>query len=226
MVKDIKWLGVTPLLSNAYNSAISTTHNLKPYDLVYGKDTELSNGIWPIDPNTVKIHPAAKNTHEQIAKNRTELVHFYAKVKQEIDKLKENRNVKLNKNRKEHPFQIDDIVFAKNATRKALEPLYLYSPFKVIEVKPTTNVVCRLIDGWTTTYNSNYIRKYHRLDTEFQNLPDSVKDILDKSQTDYTSEDIALLIQKDPLTINYVNIENDLSFISETFPQSNDFDDL
>ena len=82
-----------------------------------------------------------------------------------IEQGKMKRWLKLNRSRKPHSFQIDDIVFLKEhrlptvGTNPKFRPLLQPSPFIVTGVNDHLVMVMRIVDGFKTRVNPNDLLK-------------------------------------------------------------------
>ena len=96
---------------------------------------------------------------------------------------KVNDHEKINKN-KHHPnFALGDICFVKDRTiipgsTRPLKSRYSPDPWVILQLKPTTALVKRLADGYSTIYSYEDLKKYSRLDPSFSTLPPPVRDVL------------------------------------------------
>ena len=82
-----------------------------------------------------------------------------------------------------------DYCFAKDraillGSTRPLKTVLSNDPWLVLKVRPTTAVVRRLADDLVTVYSLEDLKKYSRLDPQFQTFPQEVKDVLVNSFQD------------------------------------------
>ena len=193
---DLDWLALIIVASKILNDTPSTKTSFKPTAMLFGTENGNSNG--PFNKLELqKLHPIIRNNKVHIEKLNKELKEMIEIARQKILKLTTKRNESKNKNRIEKQFKINDIVFCldKSITpgvSRALRTTYQKSPYVIVAANPTTSVVRRISDNFTSMYGNDHIKLYNQLDPMFMDLDPEIRSII---KNDFTELD-ALQFEK------------------------------
>jgi hypothetical protein len=125
---------------------------------------------------------------------------------EQIENLRIEQNVRVNKNRTHKEFKPNDIVFVVDRTivegsQQPLRTKFSPSPYVVIKPSFTTTLVKRIADGFTALYSNNDLKKFKRLDPMFNTLPVPVLKVLQHEFDNFINEDFATLTEHDKLDL-------------------------
>ena len=182
---DYSWLLIAPYFSIMYNSSRLPRHEQTPFEMLYGKDSRLARGIWPLVNNTPKPHPIIARSSDHITAEKDKVKKILEQAQKHLDKQKTARNERINKTRSRMDLQPGDIIFAKNhqvrpGTTLPLKTRYYPSLYTVIEPRKTTALVRREIDNFVTVLHKSEFKKFVPMDEEFHDLPQPVLDVIMK----------------------------------------------
>ena len=206
--EDYSWLLIAPYFTIMYNSSKLPRHGLSPFEMLYGEDSRLSKGVWPLVNNTPKPHPIIAQSADYIAEEKEKIKAILYEAQTHLDKAKEDRNKKLNKNRSTMELEKGDLVFVRNhsvrpGTTLPLKSRYQLSLFTVLDPGKTTALVRRELDDFVTTLHKSQLKKYVQHDEDFNDLPDDIKEVIMKFQMPKSK-----ISDKDLITlIKYENFE-------------------
>ena len=184
---DYSWLLIAPYFTMMYNSSKLPRHGKSPFEMLYGEDSRLARGIWPLVNYTPKPHPLIAKSGDFVAEQKGKIKAILREAKQHMDKAKEDRNIKLNKNKHTTHLERGDLVFVKNhavrpGTTLPLKSRYQLSIFTVLDPGKTTVMVKRELDDFVCTLHKSEVKKYIPHDDEFNDLPEEVTDVIMKMQ--------------------------------------------
>ena len=199
---DYSWLMIIPYFTIMYNSSKLPRHGQSPFEMLYGKNSRLAEGVWPLIDYTPKPHPVIARSSEAVAAEKDKIRQILDKTQQQLDQDREERNAKLNKNRTSMNLQKGDIVLAKNhqvrpGTTLPLKSRYHLSLYTVISPRSTTTMVRRELDDFVTVLHNSELKKFVPLDPEFSDLPKEVRDVLTafhKSPSKMSDKDLVKLL--------------------------------
>ena len=220
---DFNWLLLPPIISQMYNSTKLPRHKHSPLELIYGTNSRLSSGIWPLLDSPVKLHPLVKKFQEDIDHKSQTIKTKFKQIQVHIDNAKDKRNISINKNKHNSQFQEGDVIFVKNSTyvpgtTQPLKTAYQISPFKIVELRKTTALVIRMIDNFMTVLHYDRIKKYTPHDPMFEELNEDIKNMLLKT----INKDE--LNEKDMLTL--IKAENFDMPLHEIYKRNDSTDDI
>ena len=203
---NYNWLFLPPALTIMHNTSKQTRHNLAPFSMIFGKDSNMAQSVWTTLDRDVVTHPSCRNNQEevdQLTKGVKEACKSAAKL---LDKNREIVTKKANKNRKNSKFAVDDIVFIKNkeiiqGSTLPLKTNYVNSPYSILEIKNTCAICMRLADGKILRLNYDFLKKYNPLDNFFSDLPKDVESVITQATSKYTHKDMSILINHDDFYI-------------------------
>ena len=176
------WLHILPIIQKLLNGTPLPPANYSPLQLLHGYNSPIAD-IPYFDPPLTKVYPPLQNDKLQLdqkMKETTEVIQF---VRNHLQRHKKDLHDKLNKNRSSHNLKLGDFVFARDrqivlGNQRPLKTTWSADPWVVLQLKPTSALIRRLSDSFTTIYGYADIKKYSRLDPEFSTLPHPVRDVL------------------------------------------------
>ena len=181
--QNYAWLHIGSLIGQLYNSSLSPKHGRSAYELLYGPQSHLTRGVWPLLNTKPKIHPAAAHMEDKIEEDNQKIKDMLNKAQKEVDEFKAKRIAKINKNRRHETLEKGDIILVKNnktipGSTLPLKTTYQGTPFIVLEPRSTTALVQRMTDNFVTSFHKDYFKKFVPHDPVFDNLPKEVSKIL------------------------------------------------
>ena len=220
--EEYQWLDILPLLVKHFNSTPNPLTNLSPLQILHGENSLLAEKFISDRPPN-KLYPFLENIKSQIEAKQAENKKIMEFIRNELHIQKIHTTEKLNRTRLTPDFQVGQYCFVKDnkiivGSTRPLKSLYSHDPWVILKTLPTTAVVRRLADGYSTIYGYGDLKKYSRLDPTFSNLPQSVRDILinkfeDLNQLSYTNlrkyATLELPQNEKLFNIDEENIEND-----------------
>ena len=179
---EYQWLDILPILIKNFNSTGNPPTNLSPLQILHGETSIMAEKALTDRPPH-KLYPLLENIKTQVEAKQQETLRILEIVKNAHYWKKINDNIKNNVNKTAPNFKEGDYCFTKDkkiipGTTRPLKSLYSRDPCVIMETKPTSALVRRLGDTFTTVYSYNDIKKYSPLDPTFSTLPQSVRDIL------------------------------------------------
>ena len=135
------------------------------------------------DPPPERLIPLLENHKSLVEQKLLEKQTIIAFAKDLLREKKIDSQLKLNKFKISTTFHEGDYVFCKDnsytpGASRVLRTTFSHDPYVVLKVKPTSLVLQRLADGFTTIYNKNFVKKYTPLDATFSDIPVAVRDVL------------------------------------------------
>lgn len=120
-----------------FNTTPSVTHNYCPYELVFGKTSNLAKQFSNID----NIDPIYNiDDYAKEVKFRLENAYKRARILLESNKVKQKTS--YDNKVSDFKLKVGDNVLIRNETGHKLEPTYL-GPFEVIRIEENNNIVIR-----------------------------------------------------------------------------------
>ena len=180
--EEYQWLDVLPILVKHFNSTPRPDTKLSPLQILHGETSIMAEKSLTDRPTT-KLYPLFENIRTQVETKQEETKKILEYIRSEHHWKKVNEHEKINKNKQTPNFSVGDIIFIKDKTivpgsTRPLKSLYSPDPFVILELKPTSALVKRLADGYSTVYGYQDLKKYSRLDPSFSTLPPPVRDVL------------------------------------------------
>ena len=197
---DIAWLSAVFM-----NNSVHPSTQVRPYDAVFGAESsEQSNLGLSLRKASMPLILDA-SLRKQANELRAQLDLMTKQMQKKIEQARLATYFQTNKKRKEHPFQLGDIVFIKDHRLPApgvnvkLRPVLQPSPFMVTEMNRHLLGVTRLVDRLHTRINPNDAVKYVS-DHEglFENIP---AEVLKEIKGELTPGNIENLAQYDKLPL-------------------------
>ena len=218
------WLYLPSLYSIMYNSSRLSRHGQAPSEMIFGPHSRLSSNVWDIINTKPKLHPALKNSVQQIQQNNEQIKGILKPVQEYIDESKQKRNKYINANKQITDYNIGDIVLILNhnvaeGSTLPLKTVYLKTPYRVVQVRKTTLMVQRLTDMVTTVRHKDQVKRISKLDPIFRDLPESVQNIIAKPSEQWEGEDIVALFELNELDTEGFPVFNDQT-IEETLAEA------
>ena len=218
------WLYLPSLYSIMYNSSRLSRHGQAPSEMIFGPHSRLSSNVWDIINTKPKLHPALKNSVQQIHQNNEQIKSILKPVQDYIDDSKQKRNKYINANKQITDYNIGDIVLILNhnvaeGSTLPLKTVYLKTPYRVVQVRKTTLMVQRLTDMVTTVRHKDQVKRISKLDPVFKDLPESVQNIIAKPSEQWEGEDIVALFEFNELDTEGFPVFNDQT-IDETLAET------
>ena len=185
--EDYSWMMIAPYFTMMYNSSRLPRHGQSPFAMLYGEDSRLAQGIWPLVNYTPKPHPLIAKSEEYITAQKGKIKAILKEAQHHMDKAKQDRNEKLNQNKHTTHLEKGDLVFVRNhsvrpGTTLPLKSRYQLSIFTVLDPGKTTVMVRRELDDFVCTLHKSEVKKYIPHDDEFNELPEDVTDVIMKMQ--------------------------------------------
>ena len=179
---EYQWLDILPIITKLMNSTPNVDTNLSPLQLLHGP-TSISAESQMIQNPLPKVYPTLINQKSTVEKKQIETEKIVKFIREELKLEKIEKLAKLNKHKFHTQLKIGDYCFARDRTiiagsTRPLKTVFSDDPWLVLQIRPTTAVVRRLADQFTTVYGFSDLKKYSRLDPTFSTLPQNVKDIL------------------------------------------------
>ena len=180
--EEYQWLDILPLLVKHFNSTPRPDTNLSPLQILHGETSIMAEKALTNRPPT-KLYPLYENIRTQVEAKQEETKKILDFIRAENHWKKVHDHKKLNKNKHHPDFNVGDFCFAKDrsiipGSTRPLKSLYHPDPWVILELKPTSALVKRLVDGYPTVYGYQDLKKYSRLDPSFSTLPQPVRDVL------------------------------------------------
>ena len=180
--EEYQWLDVLPILVKHFNSTPRPDTKLSPLQILHGETSIMAEkGL--TDRPTTKLYPLFENIRTQVETKQEETRKILEFIRSENHWKKINDHEKINKNKHPPNFALGDICFVKDraivpGSTRPLKSLYSPDPWVILQLKPTTALLKRLADGYSTIYSYEDLKKYSRLDPSFSTLPPPVRDVL------------------------------------------------
>ena len=145
------WDYINFLVAKIYNTTISPRSGFKPADLVFGKGPQ-SQSFMDIE-KIVPPHHLVQNNVATIESLTKDIGKMSVITKDRLNSIRLMTAIKLNKNRVDKGFQVNDYVFVKDRTEYIGAPRPLKtkldpSPYVIVSVRYSTVLVQRLSDGF------------------------------------------------------------------------------
>ena len=201
---SLNWEYLPFLCAKIMNTTVSPKTGFKPQEMVFGTQ---GMGVSFLDKENVNPpHFLVKNNQQYISQLTDEILQMTQVAKDRLMQLRLITNEKINKNRINKDFQINDYVFVLDRMQipgntRPLKTRFLPSPYIVIRPLWTTTLVRRLSDGFTTLYSNNDIKKYDKSSPHFQNLPPEISKVLLHDFQDLLESDLCTLTKFDSLEL-------------------------
>ena len=199
---EINWLHICPLLTLMLNTSKSPKHNLKPFQFLFGNNS-LSDSYFNMLETDVTLHPIIRKSRTDIEKLNQEWTEALKDCAKQIDKDKTDRNLRINKNRKNKVFYEGQTVFVKRSQHHGVTSIYEKSPYKIIHVNETTALCVRLSDGFCTVMHFDWLKPFdNSANSIFNSLPQELFDICNKVDPDeLTVENLRFLLRHDDFVV-------------------------
>ena len=173
---DVAWLAAVFL-----NNSVHPSTKVSPYQVVFGSDIANQSNLG------ISLRKAAMpllmdaSLRKQAEQLRLQLNKVTKTLQQRIEQAKLKAYQRANRFRKEHNFQLGDVVFIKDTRLPApganvkFRPVLQPSPFMITEVNDHLIGVTRVVDRFHTRVNPNDVVKFRPGNPEiFQNIPEEV----------------------------------------------------
>jgi len=154
--EEYQWLDILPLLVKHFNSTPNPLTNLSPLQILHGENSLLAEKFISDRPPN-KLYPFLENIKSQIEAKQAENKQIMEFIRNELHIQKIHTNEKLNRTRLTPDFQVGQYCFVKDnkiivGSTRPLKSLYSHDPWVILKTLPTTAVVRRLADGYSTIY--------------------------------------------------------------------------
>jgi hypothetical protein len=192
------------LCAKIFNSTISPKTGFTPYEMVFGAANAGKSFLELESP--APAHHLVKNNKVHIETLTKEIGECTRIAQERLAKLREVTNERLNKNKIDKDFAVNDYVFCidRSFTPGAARPLRTKlnpSPYVVVRVLYTTVLVKRIADGLKALYSKNMLKVYKGGSKLFADIPDAVRTVLLHKFEDLLDSDFIMLTKLDPLSI-------------------------
>ena len=210
------WHGLEFIVTKILNSTISPRTNCTPNKLIFGSESTL------FDQGLGKLHPLIQEREEILIEKYDKLKKFVEATRKKIDLDTQTRNDRLNKTRvKNVKYKVNDIVFVRDMSiltgaPRPLKTHFSNSIYVIKQVKHTTAVVRRLSDNFEQLYSLNDIKRYEPLNPIFDELPESIRNILTGDVTQITPIQLNKIRNEDPFDFpGGIDLEKNPDHISD-----------
>ena len=201
---NLSWKYLPFLVSKALNNSISPKTGFRPAEMVLGPE---SAGVNFLDLLTLgPPHYSVKSNKLYIEQLSAELKVMTEAATKKLTELRLVQNERVNKNRVERKFQVNDIVFILDRTMVEGNPRVLRttlnpSPYVVLRPLFKSTLVMRIADRFTSLYNNDDLKLFQGNSPLFQNLPKEVLRALLYKFADLMEQDFSSITRHDPLLI-------------------------
>jgi len=200
----LNWEYLPFLCAKIINNSISPKTGFKPQQMVYGQQG--TNTCFLEKDSYTPPHYLVKNNLQHIKEITAEIKEMTQVATNKLTQLRLLTNEKLNKNRVNKEFQVNDYVFVLDRLQvpgnsRPLKTKFHPSPYIVIRPLWTTTLVRRLSDGFTTLYSNDDIKKYDKTSPLFANLPKEISRVLLHSFQELINSDLTTITEHDTLDI-------------------------
>jgi hypothetical protein len=135
---ETDWEDYLPYVAFAYRTAIHESTGETPFKLMYGRDVRMGE-TWQLNEYNDEFIDE-RDWVEQMH-------HIWEKVKEYSDRIRSKRETEVNKRRKMHGYQIDDLVWLRAVPKPGKTPSFQnkwIGPYRIVEF--VTPVTVRLQD--------------------------------------------------------------------------------
>ena len=200
----LSWQYLPFLVSKAINNTVSPKTGYRPAEMVLGAEAA---GATFLDLSTLgPPHYAVKSNKLYIEQLSAEFKTMTEVATKKLMELRIVQNERVNKNRVERSFKINDIVFVLDRTYVEGNPRVLRttlspSPYVVLRPLFKSTLVMRIADRFTSLYNNDDLKLFHGNSPLFQQLPKEVLRALLHKFTDLMEQDFSSITKNDPLSV-------------------------
>jgi hypothetical protein len=200
----LSWKYLPVLVSKALNNSVSPKTGFRPAEMVLGAEAA---GITFLD--LVDLGPP----HYSVKSNKLYIEQISAEFRlmtevatKKLTELRLIQNERVNKNRVERTFKINDIVFTLDRTYVEGNPRVLRttlnpSPYVVLRPLFKSSLVMRIADRFTSLYNNDDLKLFQGNSPLFQELPPEVLRALLYKFSELMEHDFSAITKSDPLRI-------------------------
>ena len=225
----LSWKYLPFLVSKALNNAISPKTGFKPAEMVLGAEAA-GNSFLDLSKMAPPHYSVKSNKlhMEQLSKEFKTLTEIATK---NITELRIVQNERVNKNRVERTFKINDIVFVLDRTYVEGNPRVLRttlnpSPYVVLKPLFKSSLVMRIADRFTSLYNNEDMKLFQGNSPLFQNLPPPVLRALLYKFADFMESEFTAITKLDSLKIPNSIVLFNSDFSEEQKPSTDNNIDL
>jgi hypothetical protein len=200
----LSWKYLPFLVSKALNNSVSPKTGFRPAEMVLGPESAGANFL---DLATLgPPHYSVKSNKLHIEQLRAEFEVMTEVATKKLTELRIVQNERVNKNRVERTFKINDIVFTLDRSVVEGNPRVLKttlnpSPYVVIRPLFKSTLVMRIADRFTSLYNNEDLKVFKGNSPLFQELPREVLRALLYKFADFMESDFSQITANDPLRI-------------------------
>ena len=226
LANNYSWVALLPTLSQLLNTTKQSRTTKAPFEILFGEGTRLANGLWDTLKAKPKIHPTAYKFEQVIEQQSNNKLKIYKEAQGIVNEGKKDRNKEINKKRGTGNFKKGQIVFVldKTLSKLKLAPTYQKSPYIVVEVLYTSAYVFRLTDGFVADYSLEFLKKFEPRDHIYNDMPENIKNILQKDISDYENVDLIDLMNFDDYELpKYAFAKG--AYFDDSEPSDSDFSD-
>ena len=201
---DLNWEFLPYLCAKILNSSVSPKTNFRPHEMVFGSQ-DAKSSVFDIE----KInhpHHLVQNYQQHIDKLSADIQEMTKLATEKLTQIRLLTNEKVNKNRIQKHFQVNDYVFVLDrytvpGSSRPLKTKFHPSPYIVIRPLWTTTLIKRLADGFTALYSNDDLKKYSGNSPLFANLPPEVSRVLLHDFQDLMESDFSIITKHDKLDL-------------------------
>jgi hypothetical protein len=200
----LNWDLLPFLITKIYNHTVSPKMKQKPIEMIMGKGPN-TKAFFELNFEP-KLHHSIKNHEQNVEELSKTLKILTAKGLENYQKLQENQYDAVNKNHIHKTFSKGDIVYVLDryifiGNPRPLKSKFYPSPWVVIKAMHTTCLIQRIADGFCTLYSKDAIKKLTKGDPIINNLPSSIRKILEHEFHTYRDKDFQTIALNDALDI-------------------------
>ena len=193
------WVYLCVLITRLYNTTPIAKTRVPPFKFIFPQ-SHITESILDTLQTPVKPHPLISDEADDVRAMNEAFIEMTQQTKKFITANKQAMLDSRNKNRISRELKEGDLVFTIDraipppGVNKALAPRYSHVPYKVVKVLHTTCLITRLSDTATFQFNKGDLKKIIPHSSEFNDLPEIVRNIVAKEGTTIEAEDIADMI--------------------------------
>ena len=200
----LNWEFLPFLVAKILNTTVSPKTGYKPCDMVFGPENA-GNSFLDTD-KLGQPHYFVKSNLAYIETLSKDIREATGVAKDKLTQLRLENNEKVNKNRTDKNFKVNDYVFVIDRTQvpgssRILRTKLNPSPYIVLRPLWTTSLVKRLADGFTTLYSNTDLKRYDGKSPLFNTLPPEISKVLLHTFDELINTDMSIITANDTLEI-------------------------
>lgn len=150
------WCSWLPYALLSYNTAVHSSHNFTPYELIFGHKANV--------PSEFAVDRIKKTYNTLLDELATRLKKTQSLAQDRLFEAKERSKIWYDKKCNLVDFLVGDKVFLLKESRKGKFDDYYTGPHEILELHKDLNAVINLPNGTTKTVHLNKLKRaFHRL---------------------------------------------------------------